>query len=176
MNWEAIGAIAELLGAIGVIASLVYLATQIRHSREQMSQNTRAMKAGAYQQTSDGLSDTINIAVSTPGFARIVRSAIANFEGLSEDDAFQFGFWFNNLMRNYDNIYYQYRAGMLEDNRWEMHRADIVTFFTAPGIVAWWRFTSPSRSGIDPGRAGGAQFSPEFVALVSEILGEEPER
>ena len=29
MNWEAIGAVAELLGAIGVIASLIYLATQI---------------------------------------------------------------------------------------------------------------------------------------------------
>ncbi len=30
MNWDAIGAIAELLGAVGVIASLIYLATQIR--------------------------------------------------------------------------------------------------------------------------------------------------
>jgi hypothetical protein len=29
MNWDAIGAIAELLGAIGVIASLIYLARQI---------------------------------------------------------------------------------------------------------------------------------------------------
>ena len=42
MNWDAIGAIAELLGAVGVIASLVYLAGQIRHSREQMGENTRA--------------------------------------------------------------------------------------------------------------------------------------
>ena len=41
MNWDAIGAIAELLGAVGVIASLVYLATQIRHSREQTERNTR---------------------------------------------------------------------------------------------------------------------------------------
>ncbi len=32
MNWDAIGAIAELLGAVGVIASLVYLATQIRQN------------------------------------------------------------------------------------------------------------------------------------------------
>ena len=29
MNSDAIGAVAELLGAIGVIASLVYLATEI---------------------------------------------------------------------------------------------------------------------------------------------------
>jgi len=41
MNWDAIGAIAESLGAVGVIASLVYLATKIRHSRQQMSGNTR---------------------------------------------------------------------------------------------------------------------------------------
>ena len=36
MNWDAIGAIAELLGAIGVIASLVYLARTIRQSREHI--------------------------------------------------------------------------------------------------------------------------------------------
>ena len=34
MNWNAIGAIAELLGAIGVIVSLVYLALQIRDSQK----------------------------------------------------------------------------------------------------------------------------------------------
>ena len=33
---DAIGAVGELLGAVGVIASLVYLATQIREGREQM--------------------------------------------------------------------------------------------------------------------------------------------
>ena len=32
MNWDAIAAIAQLLGAIGGIASLVYLATQIRRA------------------------------------------------------------------------------------------------------------------------------------------------
>ena len=32
MNWEAIGAIGELAGAIGVIVTLVYLAIQIRQN------------------------------------------------------------------------------------------------------------------------------------------------
>ena len=32
MNWEAVGAIAEALGATGVIASLIYVATQVRQS------------------------------------------------------------------------------------------------------------------------------------------------
>jgi hypothetical protein len=37
MNWEAIGAIGEVLGAIGVICTLLYLTVQIR-------QNTRALQ------------------------------------------------------------------------------------------------------------------------------------
>ena len=55
MNWEAIGAIAEAVGAAGVIASLVYLGTQIRS-------NTRAAKAAAYEQALTGGRD-INLAV-----------------------------------------------------------------------------------------------------------------
>lgn len=30
MNWDALGAIAELVGAIAVVASLLYLAVQVR--------------------------------------------------------------------------------------------------------------------------------------------------
>jgi len=45
MNWEAIGAVGEVAGAIGVIATLLYLAAQIR-------QNTRAMR-GATQDAID---------------------------------------------------------------------------------------------------------------------------
>jgi hypothetical protein len=51
MNWDAIGAIAELLGAIGVIASLVYLATQIQHGREQMGQTSRQLAASSIAAT-----------------------------------------------------------------------------------------------------------------------------
>lgn len=38
MNWEAIGALAELLAAVGGIAAVVYLAVQIRL-------NTRAVRS-----------------------------------------------------------------------------------------------------------------------------------
>jgi len=38
MNWEALGALAEFLAALGVIVTLVFLARQIQ-------QNTRATRA-----------------------------------------------------------------------------------------------------------------------------------
>ena len=48
MNWDAIGAIAELLGAAGVVASLIYLGVQIR-------QNTRTERARAFLSGGDKL-------------------------------------------------------------------------------------------------------------------------
>ncbi len=41
MNWDAAGAIGEIVGAIAVFLTLVYLAAQIR-------QNTKAVRASAY--------------------------------------------------------------------------------------------------------------------------------
>ena len=49
MNWEAISTIAEIVGAGGVIASLIYLAVQVRQSMEAIEANTKATELQAYQ-------------------------------------------------------------------------------------------------------------------------------
>ena len=41
MNWEAIGAVGEVVGAIGVIATLGYLAVQIRQNSNVVRSSTR---------------------------------------------------------------------------------------------------------------------------------------
>jgi len=48
MNWEALGAIGETLGAVAVFVTLVYLAVQVRHARRE---GQRALSQGR----SDGI-------------------------------------------------------------------------------------------------------------------------
>ena len=48
---------------------------------------------------------------------------------------------------------------MLDQELWEKHLADTRQIFGQPGIPQWWRAAQPN-------------LSPEFVALVEEILGE----
>ena len=50
MNWAAVGAIGDVVGSIGVIASLVYLATQIGISAAQTEQNSKPVRGTAFQQ------------------------------------------------------------------------------------------------------------------------------
>ena len=135
MNWDAIGAIAELLGAVGVIASLVYLAGQIRHSREQMNQNTRAIRANSYQQYVQSLGEVMHRGVDSPEMWQTVRSGMNDFAVLNEEDAFRFGWWMNGVAHAFENCHYQYRVGMLDEDRWQKHYADVRELFENPGVA-----------------------------------------
>lgn len=52
MNWEAISAIGELLSAVGVIVTLIYLSTQIR-------QNSRALMAQGHDEKTRALREIV---------------------------------------------------------------------------------------------------------------------
>ena len=53
VNWEAVAAIGQMLGALGVVASLLYLATQVR-------QNNRASAVAAKLASTQLLSNRPN--------------------------------------------------------------------------------------------------------------------
>ncbi|MFT4825648.1 MAG: hypothetical protein ACJASY_003470 [Halioglobus sp.] len=50
MNWELVGAVAEIAGAVGVLITLVYLAIQIKD-------NTKSLQAGSLESVLDGPRD-----------------------------------------------------------------------------------------------------------------------
>jgi hypothetical protein len=65
VDWDAIGAVGEVIGAAGVIFSLVYLATQIRSSSKQAN-------ADAIYNLQKGQSDVMEAFVSNPDLAKLL--------------------------------------------------------------------------------------------------------
>ena len=49
MNWEAIGAVGEILGALAVVATIVYLARQVSDNSKQVKLNTTQSYASLVQ-------------------------------------------------------------------------------------------------------------------------------
>ena len=70
MNWEAIGATGEVVGAVAVFATLVYLAIQIR-------QNTASLKASSHHAITDSF-NAINVKIVEDPATVIYENSIAH--------------------------------------------------------------------------------------------------
>ena len=49
MNWEAIGAVAETVGVVMIIVSLIYMAAQIRQNTHEVTRSIDATRLAAFE-------------------------------------------------------------------------------------------------------------------------------
>jgi hypothetical protein len=93
MNWDALGAVSELIGAAAVMASLLYLAVQVRAS-------ARASAVEAKLQTTRLLSDFVDSLIQSPELSALFIKGRRDLDSLSEDEYRRFSnmslkaFWY----------------------------------------------------------------------------------
>jgi len=85
MNWEAIGAIGQIVGAVLVGITLIYLAVQLR-------QNTSALKSSAFLTISTLMSSTMEVWATESDLAPLLIKAQAGLDDLSPAERARFGF------------------------------------------------------------------------------------
>jgi hypothetical protein len=56
MNWDALGAVAELIGALAVVITLIFLAIQLRRGAYSIDESNRLQKAAAIDRHNDSVS------------------------------------------------------------------------------------------------------------------------
>lgn len=135
MDWEAIGAIGEVIGATGVIATLGYLAFQIR-------QNTISLRAGTLQtmlEASVGLTD---LCASDPELGRIFVLGANSQSSLTEKEVIRFNFLMLSFLRRVENIYHQGRSGQVSESDWSGVKASSLGVLAQPGALEWWEENS----------------------------------
>ena len=132
MDWNAVSAVANVLAAIAVILSVIYLGIQIRA-------NTRATHSQTYQLATSALAEMAGIIGSSKELARIFRIGMVNPDKLDEDEFAQFGYLGISLFRRFENVYFQHQSGLIDEDFWTGHRDNILWFFHRPGMQAWWK-------------------------------------
>jgi len=83
MNWDALGAIAEIFGALGVIITIAYLAVQVR-------QNSRQVASSLNESIRNGINETTRIMAGNPETARVFRVGVEDPKLLNESELYQF--------------------------------------------------------------------------------------
>ena len=131
MNWEAIGAVGEMLGALGVIATLGYLAVQIR-------QNTRAVRSNTSQAITDSRVDFLASVTDDADVARIFYSGLVDFESLEGIDRGRFSLLMARFTATMENYFYQHRQGTMDTEQWTRMLETLRFFMATPGGQHWW--------------------------------------
>ena len=151
MNWDAIGAIGEIIGALAVVISLLYLATQIR-------QNSRIVKGTAVH----GITQTIQAELKwSSDIAQTIITAIEHPDSLSKVEAFQLGEWTAAAMMARQNEYIQYTQNLIDADNWHGSRGILTNMMSIPWMADWWSHYDKS------------VFIEDFIRLVEEVLSEK---
>jgi len=149
MNWDAIGAFGEVFGALGVIISLVYLATQLKS-------NAVASTVEAKLATTRFMTDFNRDFILDPGLYELWDRGSKNSKDLSSEEFQRFSnlnlnaFWF------FSASFYQLQVGKLTPgDLFELEQ--IMAFWLArPGVQDWWS------------RFGSTRYNADFVEYIRE--------
>jgi len=131
MNWEAIGSIAEIIGAIGVIGSLLYVAIQIRDN----SNTNRILQR---QNATNQLAEFMDLLLLNPELAEIHDRGRVDPESLTTKELIRFrrllrrGFWYLSAQHQ------QYVLGAIGEDEWNESFSVIKAYMTHRGVTEWW--------------------------------------
>ena len=137
MDLVLISTLAQVVSALAVIASLVYLAVQVR-------QNTKAIRNATHHTLTVTRLDYIAMVVQNPDLSRILQAGMQDLARLGEEERHRFTLIMYYLFSAGENFYYQYRQGALDAEQWERWCNTLRYYFTQPGIRTWFA-TNPIR-------------------------------
>lgn len=152
MNWDAIGATGEWAGAIGVIATLVYLAGQLK-------QNTKALRSSTYQAYVAGsfsFGDTV--VENAQQISELLQHD--DFSQLNPEQLYRCNGYFLKSFTFMESHFLHHRAGSLDDDVFEAKMRSSVDWISSIPLARKSWPDATNRYGIVP----------EFVDYIERRL------
>jgi len=149
MTLQDLANLGEVIGAIAVIASLIYLAFEIR-------QNTQAMRRAATQDIHRSLNEQSRCLVESPDLAALFFRASQRPSELTGEERFRFQMLLTYAFSNFELALEYYREGLLGDEMIEGYLKGIRPLFDNPLVAEWWE------------AEGQGTFSPQLRDLVAK--------
>lgn len=148
-----LGSYGEFIGGLGVIATLAYLAVQIR-------QNTRVVRSATLQASTDAVNQ-INLAVATDAdLVRILSAASSTpYAELADADRTRYGFLMLSLFRIREAVFMQHSSGTATDDTWARFEVSTRANLQGEYARAWWKSNTLG-------------FTTDFVTYVDTLVAE----
>lgn len=154
MSLEQLGLIANIVGAISIVVSLLYLAIQIKD-------NARSSRSAAVTDATTAMQAFYQELGSNPASCKLFLEAVTNPNALSEQDQFQYVMLMHSCFLGFQRSFFLAREGTLDVALRDSIGTAMHAINRTPGMHLYWRQRK-------------AYFQPEFVDWVEGLLGREP--
>ena len=134
MNWDAIGAVGEIIGATAVVVTLLVLVIQIRQNTSEVRANTAS---SILDKSIDLFGESLRSEV--PEILSKVRSG----ESLSEAEKERFRLFIRRNLQLFEQVYLQYREGRVSEEIMCAYNQRIRTHFEYEDWEHHWRQLNP---------------------------------
>ena len=131
MNWDAIGAIGEVLGATAVVVTIFYLAIQTRRA-------TQANLARTFQDHFRAVSEHFNEMWSATN-AELMIKGLQSFTALTPSERARFDNLVTNAFNLFETSIVHNRQGLLDQasmENWSWYMRNHLLGY--PGVREWW--------------------------------------
>lgn len=130
MTLAELGSIGELVGALGVILSLIFVGIQVKR-------NTAMLQTASRETSTNRTIDTTRFLAADPEIARLFLKGSQNYEALDLEERFRFGMLLYSLMSDWNDQYVKHLDGVMEDETWEANLENLRVTLSSPGVCAW---------------------------------------
>ena len=130
MNWDAIGAIGELVGATAVVATLLYLSYQLR-------QNTKTTRLSSTQAVCEQLQSMFSLLASDESLAEIFNQA-SKGTTLTGAKKVRFNAFYSDMFRVYENAFIQRQEKALGDDHWDGMTKMMIDITEMASFPSYW--------------------------------------
>jgi hypothetical protein len=131
MNLEDYANLAEIIGAFGVLASILYLAYEVRR-------NTTMAQRANHRALHEEVHSCIRPAIESVEFAKLYVAGMEDLSVLDERERYQFDIYMMSWLQTAEIVLLDYRAGLLEADTIVPYKAAIAGHLRRPGGGQWW--------------------------------------
>ena len=134
MSWEVISSVADIIGAMAVVISLIYLAREVRG-------NTRVMKANSARDAQIQWATVNETIYQSPDRMVIAKAFDPNstMSDFSEEERQIVFFFARSVLQRFESELFQFQAGLLDTEIWENHRKFCAGIIHLPAFSDWWQ-------------------------------------
>ena len=157
MTIQEWAAIAEIIGAIAVVASLVYLAVQIRQNTHELSLSMKSTELAAFERNVESGNRMRELFILNPEVADLYLRGVASDETLSVSEHLRFDMVLSNVFSALQGAFVRQQTYGNDPTNFSGSERTLDLLVSRPGVRAWLQSSQPD-------------WRPEFAALVAERL------